>query len=276
MVSELVEKIELLTRKREATTRKPRSNTLPLVKIETEPDVFQPRGSQRLNEYHIEELRKALQRSPTKTLDPVTIIAIGDRNVLVDGHHRIEAYRRERLETAVAIRYFDGSVLDALGAAGRENAKARLGMSKAECSEWAWRLVTMGPGKFTREQIAQASGVSVRTVATMRKRWKGVGKPTPESRPRWSEVLSGRAGQQVDYDEQEVRMEEAANRMAERISKAAGLGLYRDQKVTAMALVKCLGSDAWGTVRYMQDILGVDEFDSDLQDKALEGAGRDF
>lgn len=79
--------------------------------------------------------------------------------------------------------YFTGSVEEAVLQAGRANSKAKQPMTNTERQDFAWRLVRLG--SYTRNQVAEAAGVSLRQVATMREVLKELGEDAfaPSIRP---------------------------------------------------------------------------------------------
>ena len=73
------------------------------------PGLFQPRG---MNQRHISELVRIIVNNVA--VDPVLIIQVGSEIVLIDGHHRLEAYEQAGRTTGIPVRYFEGSLEDAV------------------------------------------------------------------------------------------------------------------------------------------------------------------
>ena len=70
---------------------------LPLSALKTLPEIYQPRmradtGTGVTNKSHVKDLKRTL-RNPKADLDPITVLRIGQQNIVIDGHHRAEAYR---------------------------------------------------------------------------------------------------------------------------------------------------------------------------------------
>ncbi|KQT50187.1 hypothetical protein ASG43_21775 [Aureimonas sp. Leaf454] len=161
----------------------PRPETLPLSQLRTCPEVFQPRvggardGAQ--NEDHVKELVQQLSNKPadSRFLDPITVYAIGRAAYVVNGHHRLAAYKRAGITAEVPVTFFEGTFEEAAQESIRANSKINLNMDKEDRNEGAWRLVVMdrtGKGKSTKAAIAEATGVSPRSVARMRSLYDGL------------------------------------------------------------------------------------------------------
>ena len=87
---------------------------LELDEISLVPELFQPRD---MSEKHIGDLARIIETSGA--VDAVTVFQLPERVVLVDGHHRHEAYRRARkAPEVIPVVYFKGSLKEAVLAAG--------------------------------------------------------------------------------------------------------------------------------------------------------------
>ncbi|WP_431260978.1 hypothetical protein ACQ86G_13240 [Roseateles chitinivorans] len=211
--------------------------TLPVASLEVLPSVFQVRPRHDAatgisNPIHVDVLAAHLLSSPKYELDPITVILIGQRHILIEGHHRLAAYRREKRET-IPVRFFKGSPQQALVESGRDNKKDRLPMGRTERSERAWALVVADLG-LTVPQIVEGSGVKERTVKMMRKKRKEIlaeGKELPEQ---WASVLYGeREANPAWFDEQ-------VKNFADRLTKTFGPGATFSpgkQEIMADALI---------------------------------------
>lgn len=181
---------------------------LSLDALEVLPDLYQPRRradyqSGVTSKEHVADLKRTL-RNPRADLDPITVLRVGGRNIVVDGHHRREAYRATKGRNDIPITYFKGSPSDALIEAGRDNMKDRLPMSRYERSPRAWVLVCAEVPGMSIAKIAQASGVKDRTVASMRsklRRFKEAGEEPPLE---WSEAIHGRKEADPEWLEKEI------------------------------------------------------------------------
>ncbi len=165
---------------------------VPVEALKTLPDLYQPRADVDHNgvtdSKHADKLALHL-RDPEADLDPITVLHVNGQNIVIDGHHRLKAYKKVKTKN-VPVRYYPKSPVEALVEAGRDNVKDRLQMSPAEKSQRAWDLVRSGV-ELTGKQIQQASGRSARLVASMRQKLKEcqkAGKDVPE---RWAEVWRG-------------------------------------------------------------------------------------
>jgi len=145
---------------------------LPLESIELIPKVFQHReDSQWASEDHISTLAKSMKNSTKAAtkhpLEPLTVFWVGNGWVLIDGHHRYEAYRLIAYVDLVPVTVFSGTLDQAIGQALRGNSKDKLAMSKSEKTNAAWRLVISTSLSLNR--LVEASTISKPTIALMRK-----------------------------------------------------------------------------------------------------------
>jgi ParB-like chromosome segregation protein Spo0J len=62
-------------------------------------------------------------------VEAVTVIQVGDKAVLIDGHHRVAAYGLAKATSAVPVKYFEGTLEEAVLEAGSANSKAKLPMN---------------------------------------------------------------------------------------------------------------------------------------------------
>jgi ParB-like chromosome segregation protein Spo0J len=147
-----------------------RPASLPLADIHVSTDAFQwrdMRGNEKARDDHVLTLSRALQ-DQERPLDPLLVVPVGSRFFVVDGHHRLAAYRSVGWSNGVPVEVFEGSLEKARQEALARNSKDKLSMSRREKSEAAWKLVQEGGG-LTKEQQARLSGVSPRTIASMRR-----------------------------------------------------------------------------------------------------------
>ena len=61
-----------------------------------------------MDERHISELVRAIKTRGQ--VEPVTVMQIGDKTVLIDGHHRVVAYKLAKATSAIPVRYFEGTL----------------------------------------------------------------------------------------------------------------------------------------------------------------------
>lgn len=168
---------------------------LPLRNVVLAPEVFQCRdrfnpknGVTKEGGAHVAGMVGHLKGSSTADLDPVTILRVGGRSILIDGHHRLAAYKTAR-RTDIPVQYFTkGGPATALLNCGAENQKTKLTMTALDRSQWAWELVKAK--RYSKAEESRASGASERTIATMRsalKRMEADGEPVPEQ---WRGVIA--------------------------------------------------------------------------------------
>jgi hypothetical protein len=158
----------------------PTPTKLRLSEITRAPEVFQPRSNLGglVEETHVIDLMGALENEPSGFLDPVAVWWSGERWILVDGHHRYEAYRRHYAQSesfhqlTVPVYVVSGDVSDALTASISENSKARLGLDKNDKFDTAWRLVCAG--ERNRNKIAPRCGIGSSTVQAMMTRLQAI------------------------------------------------------------------------------------------------------
>lgn len=101
----------------------PLPDRLPWRSIKQLPELFQPRGPNGTDEKPLQDLKRGLEVS--KELEPVLVAWIGPEAYLIDGHHRMQAYKLARWAEPVPLASFTGSVDAAVLAAGEANKGAR-------------------------------------------------------------------------------------------------------------------------------------------------------
>lgn len=150
---------------------------LPLTALHAAPDVFQMRHPL-LSLSRLPEAVAALWRLIRQgiALDPMTVWWSGQRWIVLDGHHRLDAYRADAKDRgtpegdyAVPVAVFTGTLEEAEKEAGRENAKVRNPVNNQERQEWAWRLLVSG-SETSPTAIVKATGVSRMQPYRMRDR----------------------------------------------------------------------------------------------------------
>ena len=153
-----------------------RPAALPIDGIKQSPAVFQVRREGLLlrpgqSAKHVETLAKVAKGG--QPLDPVTIVAFGNECFLVDGHHRIGAYRLAKWNGDVPVAALQSDlsglarVLWAAQASLSENRKDRLNITEADKQDAAWRAVVQDYG--SKQKTARDHGVSESQIANMRK-----------------------------------------------------------------------------------------------------------
>ena len=148
------------------TEQERRLRRLPMQDIHTLESVFQPRQdgfTTAVSAKHHAELKRALHAKGD--LDPIAVMKIGGDWYCLDGHHRLEAYRRAGgRRTHVPVRIFEGSLEDAFRFAVETNAPDKLNLSQEDKKEAAWRMLLLG---VSFRQINQTTTISKGTIHNM-------------------------------------------------------------------------------------------------------------
>jgi hypothetical protein len=163
---------------------------------------------------HVATLAKSLKASKNTDFDAITVLRVGTRLIVIDGHHRLAAYRQVK-RPDIPVQEFPGCPRDAAIEAGRENKKDRLPMGPTDRSERAWVLVCME--EFSKTEIEAGSGASEGTVAKMRKKFKALKAEGKEIPPTWAEVLRGKWEEDPDRE-----VSSAVRKMTQALTQAIG------------------------------------------------------
>jgi hypothetical protein len=134
--------------------------------------VFQPRtleGNLQADGEFINDLMGHLKMQGKRPLDPLTIWWSGKHFYVIDGHHRLEAYKRcggpwDTLP--IPVMEYRGGLNDAIAEAVMSNSKSKLPMRKEDRMNSAWKLVCIG--EWSKREITGMAGVSERQVGNMR------------------------------------------------------------------------------------------------------------
>lgn len=206
-------------------------DTLNVSAIVLLPGLFQPRC---ISEQQVMELVGAPKRG--QTLAPVTVLQIGGRAYLIDGHHRIAAYKLARFPRPIPVVYFRGTVEEAVLEAGRANSRAKLNMSTPERMNFAWRLVRLGT--YSKSEISEAASVSDGQVGIMRKTLKALGVEAWELE-RWMDAKKRAEGRNlVSWSPEEIDdwKETQAQHFANRLAGAFSTKLVNHPEISAHAI----------------------------------------
>ncbi len=161
----------------QSSSRPPEVQALHLREIHVKEEVFQPRtqrGAEEEEELFVRELVNALKQQQGKVpLEPLTVWWSGKKWYVIDGHHRLVAYKKAgkgwSQDQAVPVTEFKGSLNQAVNLTVEANSKTKLPMTKEDRVNSAWRLICLDPMKNrSKTEIAAATGVSVRQLAYMR------------------------------------------------------------------------------------------------------------
>ena len=209
----LFKKIEAMEAARKRTTPDLAITSRPVDGITEAPEVFQPREG--LDPYHLNTLKTALKRNAKGGLHPVDVLEVEGIFYLVDGHHRLKAYR-EAGKARISVNPLTCTVREAMGVAGETNRKAALPNSAQERGEFAWKIVSLGPDWMTIPDTANAAGIGTATVERMRAKWKEVGQPGYANVEPWVLARRSRPFDPSGWDEEvmQTRLEELAEQGA--------------------------------------------------------------
>jgi len=237
-ISSAITEADLLKIEKTEKRRMDRPKGLPLRGIHLAENVFQWRNRNEnivQSENHLIELVRVI-RSTRKPLDPIVVTAVGKKFYLVEGHHRILAYRNIRWDVPVPVKYFEGTVSEAQDEALRLNIKDKLRMTRAEKFDAAFRLVKRETQTYAA--IKEATTVSLRTINTMAKvlrEYPEAAKHTSWRSALWSYTRRLKIADD-DNDREIDWREEKAQKLAQQLIKNVGVGFVRDTDITARAL----------------------------------------
>lgn len=238
---------------------------------------IQPREVTILNEFCVRETGpdKSLIRALTQTLrikrklDPVLLWddrrdPDNPRLVLLDGMHRLAAYRSihkqdEGRTRGVPARIVQCDLRTAMLMSLSANTRDCLPLSPTERTNAAWRLVRHPEILFSKSEIARAAGVSTRTIANMRRRFKEMIRDGSEPIGVWWRDRQ----QKQDIDPFDLVSDEIAKKIKALAAELQGplAGWKRERtEVIAGALESVFGHDLKCIVDYLY---GEDEFAPD-------------
>lgn len=233
---------------------KMRTKELPLDAIRMRHSVFQPREFEDTarSEDHVRALVDAIKIEPGNRLDPITVWWSGKHWTVLNGHHRVLAYARARksgfkqhqpdgrktADWMVPVRYFEGTLQEALIEATRTNSKNQLSMTKDEKLNRGWRLTVLFP-ELSKAQVAGACKISPRTVANMRSQLKVIKADYPKDWQSESLALSWKEAQRwgkKDMEFDESWQDKLALEWSKRLGKTFGTKLAEHPEIAAHAL----------------------------------------
>ncbi len=202
-------------------------DVLPFAAITIHDAVFQPRA---MSEHHVHGLSKIIKNQGE--VAPVVVWPVGDKLILLDGHHRIEAYKKAAKTNAIPVEYFEGTADEALAKSGECNTPLKLPMTTEERQDFAWRMETLGD--YSLAEIVLKSGASKAQVARMRAVKRKLG-DLAQCFGTWRA-----ARKHAEEPEEERGSEEWKERQAEayadKLAKAFGNKLSTNPELAAMAL----------------------------------------
>jgi hypothetical protein len=215
----------------------PQPKALGLSSIKTSEDLFQFRKPpHHASRAHSAELAKPVRDG--QTLEAIEVWWGGDGWYCIDGHHRLDAYRRGGwpVDKPIPVCVYVGSLTSAMLAAGYRNSPDKLPMHKSEKTQAAWEFVaSTAPEGEKAERIAKAYSISVRMVRFMRKvrRWLAENSPTEDpSGLTWEAARRTFAGEdeeprtEEDWDERDM---EEGRKMADVMTQKLGSRLKKSR-----------------------------------------------
>lgn len=236
--------------------------------IEEMPSVFQPRvvGDELATERHIEALMNGAMNETGNELDPVRVWWSGKRWLLIDGHHRIQAYKRllakgKRL-SFIPVHAFKGSLREAQDESNRLNRKDKLPVSTEDKANSAWRYVFLGDTRSYRT-LASLTGASKSNISTMFKRREELIEKYGDV---WQDEVEGMTWLEVKTLDRESEAfedweERRVNDIARRLYKAFGPSLYNQPELLAKGIERLSPHLYRGLVEWLTPL---DEDDSDF------------
>jgi len=231
--------------------------------------VFQIRGGI-TDQAHVSALLDVLKQG--QSLKPITVWRCGDGAILIDGHHRLHAYRQRQKQLKqpllVPVEWFKGSLDDALKQAAAANNEVKLPLDSQQRRNFGWRLVILN--RYSKAEIAKMAVISERTVANMRAARKTLLARDPdEDLPLSWKVASMRVrridteGKRLDYED---FAEEQAQEWADRLSKTFSTTLAKSPVIAAKTLAIHLGDRAGVVARLILEEVGQEASFEDEED----------
>lgn len=169
---------------------------------------------------------------------------------MIDGHHRIDAYRQVGIRVAVPVTVFDGTLDEAMAHSAASNSKDKLPMSMNDKMNSAWRLVVLT--NWSKVKIMGPTGVSKGTIDNMRlakakllearegEETEGELAFTHEglSEMTWKVAKFEASGRELDpnYDPDEAARKRAGE-IAQRLTRAIKDKMFQDTEAFALALL---------------------------------------
>nr|WP_319514731.1 ParB N-terminal domain-containing protein [uncultured Cohaesibacter sp.] len=222
----------------------PHLTALPLDDIHIEDAIFQQREYP--SEYHVGILVGALKAQSGYPLDPILVWFSGEHWYVVDGHHRLEAYRTYNAETPkhpitkIPVTVFSGSLTQAISRSAAENSKDKEPMRKEDKLNAAWRLVCLDDKEVTGKSLAQAAGVALRTVRNMQAVFKTLCEDTHPINLldlTWREARMRSKGETHLEPWDEDRNEQQGIEWAKRLKKDFGPAFATNPEAAAYAIL---------------------------------------
>jgi uncharacterized ParB-like nuclease family protein/transposase len=232
-------------------------------------DTFQPREMrmipfreqtkvERRSEERIGAMRLALEAAQSIHLDPVLLAEVDGSLFVVDGHHRLKAYRRAQRE-AIPARVMPMERASAVIVSKLVNCTKRaLEMHPEQCRDAAWQYLAVVthrgaiglPKGVSLRTIAGRFGIGKNTVATMLhklsevnpKDWQDDALDKGTGWPRWRKVRE--AGSDWQQELKEMNLDQITQHEAEQLAKKIGALMDRATPEAVRRAVRMLGIEA--------------------------------
>ena len=211
--------------------------------LNTDPERFQHRAVA-LDETQAEDLAGILKSG--MALDPLDVWDAGDEGlIVVDGHHRLEAYHRAGWKQKVPVTIHACTEEEAQFLTVLENAKPRLQMTQDEKSGWSWSMVTNYP-ELSAKRIAEGP-VSLRQVRYMRSTLKTLEVAGIEIPATWgaAQMLANGNGSELTDDMREERRIKLKAKLKESIRADLALAAQRDLNAAIEVVQEIMGKDGF-------------------------------
>jgi len=207
--------------------------------------VLQPRSLNDISasEEHIRVLVKAIEQNKSShTLDPIIVWWSGSNYRVIDGHHRLEAYRQVNKSGGIKlppipVQLFKGTLRDALLEATKLNSKDKLPMTSDDKFDRAWKLVCLE--NYTINETANVCGVGSATISRMRTILSEYQAKFPQTwreevfRLTWKQAMA-EGNEEKEFDQEwEIKL---AKEWAQRLHNTFGRKLSSQPSVAALAL----------------------------------------
>lgn len=250
---------------------RPARQQVSLRNISTKSDVFQFRHFE-VDPHHVDDLAGVLNNG--NLLDPLTLWTDPETGglVVVDGHHRLAAYKQARWRKKVPALVYSCGVEQARLMALRENGKTRLPLTKDERMDAAWKLVCLDLPEYSRRIIRETTCVGDGTVANMRRTRETLVKRDPDDElPKhwWQAMATLRDREQREYteEEREAMIEAKTAQLDEKIGRALGYMAAHQPEAAVAVVIKRLGRQGlsllWDECGERFDPYGLNDDDHD-------------
>lgn len=207
-----------------------------------------------LDRAHVRVLASALTGGGR--LDPLCVWQDPSRTdgalVLLDGAHRLGAYWAAKRQGGIPVKVALCDRRTALLIAAAANSKDKLPLHYSEKADMAWRLVRQDEARYSKAEIASATMVSRRTVATMRSRWRQMKEEGREPTGSWGRDRRDLAADWTPEGQLEgVAREREIRELSKAVLDAVGRTARYDEHLVAEALQAAFGRRLRNMAEYL-------------------------